>query len=290
MIFDSLGLGEMGVVLALALVLIEPKKLGKVMKEFTKLKKKVSEIQSNVKTQIDAITLEADAIEKSERTKNDKKSMRQWGKDQAQALTAENRAEAAGTLLDKVIDLPTYKNAKVVACFSSTLNEIDTEPLLQKILADGKTLALPYLLKDKSAELIDKPNSPNDKASTKTMAFASVVNLEKDLVEGAFDILAPRPELQIPLDLTLLDLILVPGTCFDLNGGRLGQGKGFYDKYLPNTRGTKVGLCFDVQITQKNLALEPQDQKMDALLSEKRVLFFSAPRLNADDKIFGENS
>ena len=41
MIFDSLGIGELGVVVALVVVLVKPKELGKVMREFGKFKRKV---------------------------------------------------------------------------------------------------------------------------------------------------------------------------------------------------------------------------------------------------------
>ena len=65
--------------------------------------------------------------------------------------------------------------------------------------------------------------------------------------------------------------------------GRVGKGVGFYDKYLAGTKAVKVGACFDVQITQKNLALEPHDQLMDAIVSEKRFLVLSAPRPPASE-------
>ena len=57
MIFDSLGIGEVGVVLALAIVMIKPKELGKVMREFGKLKRKALQIQNDVKSQLETITL-----------------------------------------------------------------------------------------------------------------------------------------------------------------------------------------------------------------------------------------
>ncbi|MDB5048656.1 MAG: 5-formyltetrahydrofolate cyclo-ligase, partial [Fibrobacteres bacterium] len=72
--------------------------------------------------------------------------------------------------------------------------------------------------------------------------------------------------------------VLIPGLCFDNRGGRLGKGLGFYDRYLAGNRALRAGLGFDVLITQKNLTLDPHDQLMDAVVSEKRLLVFSAPR------------
>lgn len=263
MIFDSLGIGELGVVVALVVVLVKPKELGKVMREFGKLKRKVSQIQSDVKSQLESITLEAEANDKREKLQNDKAGMRVWAKGQIQALPAGDRAEAAKAIVEKVAEWPGYKNAKVVSCFSGTLEELDTEPLLRRILGDGKTLLMPYVVKGEGKDA--------------GLGMAEVSDLEKDVSEGAFGILEPRPELRKD-GAPEPDLVLIPGLCFDNRGGRLGKGLGFYDRYLAGNRAVRAGLGFDVQITQKNLTLDPHDQLMDAVVSEKRLLVFSAPR------------
>ncbi len=265
MIFDSLGVGEFGVVVALVVILVKPKELGKVMREFGKLKRKVSQIQSDVKSQLESITLEAEANDKRAKVQHDKGGMRTWAKGQIQAVPAGERAEAAEAIVARLGEWPSYKNSKVIACFSGTVDELDTEPLLQRILSDGKTLLVPYVLKSD-----DKP----------TLGMARVSNPEKDLAEGAFGILEPRPELRQD-GAPEPDLVLVPGLCFDHRGGRLGKGLGFYDRYLAGKRTIRAGLGFDVQITQKNLTLDPHDQLMDAVISEKRILVFSAPRADA---------
>lgn len=277
MIFDSLGIGEMGVVLALAVVLVEPKKLGKVMKEFGKFKRKVSQIQSDVKSQLDAITRDEDMRERNAQTKNDKISMRQWGQDQVKSLAASVRADGSRAVAEKIAEWPAYTHAKVISCFVGSLNEIDTDPLLRRILADGKTLLIPYVL---STPVVKPERETEPTTSAPIMRMAAVTDLEGDLVEGTFGLREPRLDLRVGGDDPKPDLIFVPGTCFDQHGGRLGQGLGYYDRYLTLVRGLKVGLGFDVQITQKNLALEAHDQLLDVLISEKRLSVFSAPRMD----------
>ena len=67
------------------------------------------------------------------------------------------------------------------------------------------------------------------------------------------------------------DVLLIPGRAFDDKGNRLGRGKGFFDKYLANFKGIKIGICFDFQIFE-NIPLEPHDQAMDYVVTEKRIL------------------
>jgi 5-formyltetrahydrofolate cyclo-ligase len=265
MIFDSLGIGEVGVVLALAVVMIKPKELGKVMREFAKFKRKALEIQSQVRAQLETITIESEAIERQSKLKQDKTGLRAWAKERIAALPAAERAQAADALAARVAEWQTYKNAKAVACFASDLQEIDTEPLLRRILADGKTLLLPYL---------------RGEGPEAAMAFAPVKDLDRELAEGAYGIREPVPEARngaAPEP----DLVLAPGLAFDLRGGRLGKGKGFYDRYLAAFRGFKAGLAYDVQIAEKNLPLDAHDQMMDAVVTDKRTQVFAAPRLDA---------
>lgn len=265
MIFDSLGLGELGVVVTLIVVLVKPKELGKILREFGKLKRKVLQIQTDVKSQLESITVAEEAKDKLESLRHDKAGMRKWAKEQVAAMPATERAEASRILAASVAGWSAYARASVVSCFAGTLGEVDTDPLLRRILEDGKTLLMPY---------VDAPGPGQ------TLGMAVVKDPEGDLSEGAFGILEPNAGARA-MPAPEPDLVLVPGACFDLRGGRLGKGMGFYDRYLAGRPVLKAGLCFDVQITQKNLALDPHDQLMDAVVSERRLLVFSAPRPDA---------
>ena len=73
------------------------------------------------------------------------------------------------------------------------------------------------------------------------------------------------------ISLNKFDLILVPGIAFDLNGNRLGRGKGFYDRILAEASGIKCGVCHDFQLLEKILA-EPHDAKVDFILTPARCV------------------
>ena len=72
-------------------------------------------------------------------------------------------------------------------------------------------------------------------------------------------------------DMTKTDVILVPGIAFDKHGGRVGFGKGCYDRLLETLDAVFVGVCFDFQISDE-IELEERDVKMHFLLSESGFL------------------
>lgn len=57
----------------------------------------------------------------------------------------------------------------------------------------------------------------------------------------------------------IIDLVIVPGVVFDRKGGRLGFGKGFYDKFLESRPVQTIGVCFKEQLFEGLLPLEKHD-------------------------------
>jgi len=66
---------------------------------------------------------------------------------------------------------------------------------------------------------------------------------------------------------------LVPGLAFDLLGGRLGRGRGFYDRLLREGlfHGIKVGYAWDWQLVDK-VPCEQHDIRMDYIVTERKLL------------------
>jgi 5-formyltetrahydrofolate cyclo-ligase len=63
------------------------------------------------------------------------------------------------------------------------------------------------------------------------------------------------------------DVIVIPGRVFDIRGGRLGRGRGHYDRLLTmHSKSLKIGVCFDVQLVDK-VPMEEWDIPMDRIFS-----------------------
>lgn len=69
-----------------------------------------------------------------------------------------------------------------------------------------------------------------------------------------------------------IDLLLVPGVAFDKQGGRMGYGAGYYDRYLARIRpdAVKLGVCFGAQMRTK-VPVSQHDVPMDAIVTETGV-------------------
>ncbi len=66
------------------------------------------------------------------------------------------------------------------------------------------------------------------------------------------------------------DIFFVPGRGFDLDGKRLGRGKGFYDRFLAQNEGIKIGVCFDCQL-DGHIPVTDCDIAMDYVVTETLV-------------------
>lgn len=70
-------------------------------------------------------------------------------------------------------------------------------------------------------------------------------------------------------DPATIDVAIVPGVGFTADGDRLGQGGGWYDRFLPRLRpeSVTIGIAFEVQIVP-SLPLEPHDVGVDCVVTE----------------------
>ena len=83
----------------------------------------------------------------------------------------------------------------------------------------------------------------------------------------------PEPTSDLPLQPGVRDLILLPGLLFTPDGARLGQGGGYYDRWLAlHPTAFTMGLCLSCQLCE-HLPTEPHDMRLDAVICAEKIYY-----------------
>ncbi len=201
----------------------------------------------------------------------DKKAIRTEVTAKKNALTEEQVQEWSLQLKEKFCGLDVYKEAECIYVYMTYNKEVQTMPIIEQALADGKRVAAPLTLAS-GTTLYDDGRPKRD-----YMEFIYLHSMD-DCVPGYMGIPEPDEELIKNDPSRIADeknvLILMPGLAFDRNRCRIGYGGGFYDKYLSqhaDTVFTKVALCFDFQMYEE-IPTEPHDEKMDMVISPSHTI------------------
>lgn len=161
-------------------------------------------------------------------------------------------------ICDQFIAHPAYRQSRTVMWYSHYRSEVRTQLALLRELATGKRMVIPYCTKDELGH--------NKLGLWLLEDFA-------ELVPGTWGILEPPKqrwgESGKEIAPEQLDLLMVPGVAFDRNGGRLGNGAGYYDRLLKCVRADAVlmGVCFESQLIGQ-VAMETHDVTMDRVMTE----------------------
>ncbi|MGY3052709.1 5-formyltetrahydrofolate cyclo-ligase [Pedobacter sp. UYEF25] len=92
-----------------------------------------------------------------------------------------------------------------------------------------------------------------------------------DLKKNLYNILEPQESR--PYDAEI-DLIIVPVLGFDINGNRVGYGKGFYDRFLQHSKAKKIGLSLN-DLSVEISDLQNNDVALDACITPNGIINFS---------------
>lgn len=146
--------------------------------------------------------------------------------------------------------LPELAHAKNIFAYLSVGREADTVAILKLLLKQGKTVALPRTYDGGIME-------------------ARIITSLEELVPGKFNIPTAPDSAEI-LPIEAVDTMLVPAVTFDYAGYRLGQGGGYYDRYLEKANCLSIGLGRE-ELLQDAVPREWHDVCVDILVTDEKV-------------------
>lgn len=179
-----------------------------------------------------------------------KNQIRQKIKSQRNSLSKEEVFLKSNLASDLFLSSEEYISSSVIMLYMPLGNETDTLAIISRAFEDGKKVVLPVT----DVENVD--------------IIPYYISDISDLRVGAYAIREPQNGVLTAID--KIDTVVVPGIAFDCHGGRIGFGKGYYDRFLSAFNGIKIGFCYDFQLVE-NAYPEPHDVMMDYVVTNKEI-------------------
>ncbi len=154
----------------------------------------------------------------------------------------------------RLLALPHYADAATVLVYMHFRDEVRTADLVTQLLQTDKQIVVPYCVGDE-------------------LELFRLADLA-ELTEGTWDILEPKKVLRSDVEKRAapeeLDLLAVPGVAFDRSGGRVGHGRGYFDRLLARLRSDalSVGLAFECQLFDQ-VPMDDHDIPLDMIVTEE---------------------
>ncbi len=187
---------------------------------------------------------------------NPKEKIRKEALFRRNSLSEKERKEKSQIIIRYLINSNYFQKAKKILFYASFRSEVETFEGIKKALSMGKEVYL-----------------PRTHIKSHSLSLHRINNLE-ELSPGAYGILEPpadNPQIK-PEE---LDLIICPGVAFDLKGGRIGYGGGYYDRLLQKAINvTRIALAFECQLFD-SLPLDKHDIRVHAIITENGLRKFT---------------
>jgi 5-formyltetrahydrofolate cyclo-ligase len=187
----------------------------------------------------------------------DKENLRAAVLERRGQLEDETVRRASQLMCERLETHPVYEAATSIAGYAAFRGEIDPKSLLDDALDDGHGVYLPRVVDEHHLEF-------------------SQIEHHDELEEGAFGLMEPQGP---AADLSEIDIFLVPGVAFDRQGGRIGFGRGYYDRVLSRRleadraeKAVFIGVCYDWQLVDDPIIVEPHDVAMDLVATDTEII------------------
>ncbi len=180
-----------------------------------------------------------------------KREIRDKVKEIRRTISETEAFEKSQAAQKRFLESEIYKSAKSLMVYMPLGNETGTFDIIKDATRVGKTVLVPV-------------------TDVKTFELsAHRITRDSEFEKGVFNL--TEPKVKDEFDKTQIDVVLVPGVVFSEYGGRIGFGKGCYDKFLKGISATKVGFCYDFQVFN-DFENDEFDIEMDFLVTEKELI------------------
>jgi len=165
--------------------------------------------------------------------------------------------EKSGKIEMRLFEFANFLESKIVLFYTPLAYQVKTANILARCRDYDKIVVLPAF-----------------NPETRTIRLMKVDDIKNDLVPGPRGNLEPDSGRCKEVPIECIDLAIIPGVAFDEKGGRIGQGEGYYDRFLPNLPITtrKVALAFEAQFVDQ-IPMESHDKYVDIIITEDRTIY-----------------
>jgi 5-formyltetrahydrofolate cyclo-ligase len=192
-----------------------------------------------------------------------KNSIRKVLRQKKEAMLPEDRLEKSRRICRHLMGL--IRDKETVLVYTSKEMEVNTKPLITALFRQKNPVVVPIIVKeDVSLRL-------------------SYLRDFSALVPSTFGVPEPIGN-EIPALAEDIGTIILPMLGFDRNGGRIGYGAGYYDRFLSKYRGRRqIGIAFACQEFD-GLPVDENDIRMDYIITEDGIVYPDGGKHGGDQR------
>ena len=173
------------------------------------------------------------------------------------ALAESDIAKKVRAIEERLFEFANFLEAKIALLYVSGDNEVQTRNIIKRAYSYNKIVVLPAF-----------------DPKTFEMELMKVDKFAQELKPGPRGVPEPNADRCKIVPIDRIDIAIIPGIAFDEKGGRIGTGRGYYDRLIPNLAVTtrKVALTLEDQIIPQ-VPMESHDKYVDIIITDKRIIY-----------------
>ena len=173
------------------------------------------------------------------------------------ALAEDDKSKKFRAIENRLFEFANFLEAKIALLYINGDNEVQTGNIIKRAYSYNKIVVLPAF-----------------DPKTFEMELMKVDKVAQELKPGPRGVPEPKATCCKIVPIDRIDIAIIPGIAFDEKGGRIGTGRGYYDRLIPKLAITtrKVALTLEEQIVPQ-VPMESHDKHVDIIITDKRIIY-----------------